>query len=50
MDDRFITVAIHTFDRAMALKSLLEREGLEVMLQNVNLTNPVIASGVRHCA
>ncbi|MEF2643545.1 MAG: universal stress protein [Paramuribaculum sp.] len=47
MDDRFITVAIHTFDRAMALKSLLEREGLEVMLQNVNLTNPVIASGVR---
>lgn len=47
MDDRFITVAIHTFDRATALKSLLEREGLEVMLQNVNLTHPVIASGVR---
>ncbi len=47
MDDRLITVAIHTFDRAQELKSLLEREGLVVTLQNVNLTHPVVSSGVR---
>ncbi|MDE6454044.1 MAG: universal stress protein [Muribaculaceae bacterium] len=44
---RYITVAIHTFDRALALRSLLESEGIEVMLQNVNLTDPTVASGVR---
>lgn len=47
MDDRLITVAIHTFDRAQELKSLLEREGLAVTLNNVNLSTPVISSGVR---
>ncbi len=47
MDKRLITVAIHTYDRAVALKSLLEREGLEVSLQNVNLQCPVVSSGVR---
>lgn len=44
---RYITVAIHTFDRALALRSMLESEGIEVMLQNVNLTDPAVASGVR---
>lgn len=47
MDDRLITVAIHTLDRAQELKLLLEREGIEVVLQNVNLTTPVVSSGVR---
>lgn len=45
--DRLITVAIHTYDRAIALKKLLEREGVSVTLQNVNLSQPVISSGVR---
>lgn len=44
---RYITVAIHTFDRALALRSMLEAEGIEVLLQNVNLTDPAVASGVR---
>lgn len=44
---RLITVAIHTYDRALALKSTLEREGLNVSLQNVNLDSPVVSSGVR---
>lgn len=44
---RFVTVAIHTFDRALSLRSLLESEGIEVVLQNVNLTDPTVASGVR---
>ena len=47
MEDRLITVAIHTYERAIALKSMLESEGIAVSLQNVNLSQPVIASGVR---
>ncbi|MDE5838558.1 MAG: universal stress protein [Paramuribaculum sp.] len=47
MEDRLITVAIHTYERAIALKSMLEGEGIEVSLQNVNLTQPVVASGIR---
>lgn len=46
-DDRLITVAIHTFDRAHRLKHILESEGVSVMLQNVNLTSPSISSGIR---
>lgn len=42
-----ITVAIHTYEKAIALKALLEREGLTVTLQNVNLEHPVISAGVR---
>ncbi len=45
--DRLITIAIHTFDRAHRMKSLLEAHGVKVALQNVNLTNPSISSGVR---
>lgn len=44
---RLITVAIHTYDRAVALKNLLEKEGIEVMLQNVNLEHPTVSPGVR---
>ena len=45
---RLITLAIHTYDKACALKALLEREGMQgVTLQNVNLSDPVVAAGVR---
>lgn len=44
---RLITVAIHTYDRALALKTLLENEGISVLLQNVNLEHPTVSSGVR---
>lgn len=44
---RLITVAIHTYDHAMRLRQRLEREGIEVTLQNVNLETPVVSSGVR---
>ena len=40
--DRFITIAIHTYDKAHELKTILECEGLEVVLQNVNLSTPVV--------
>lgn len=46
-DGRLITVAIHTYEKATALKTLLENEGVEAVLQNVNLSDPVISSGVR---
>lgn len=42
-----ITVAIHTLDRATELKALLEREGVDAVLQNVNLASPVLSAGVR---
>ncbi len=45
--DRLITIAIHTFERAHRMKTLLETHGVKVALQNVNLTNPSISSGVR---
>ena len=46
-EDRLITVAIHTYDHAVALKALLESEGVKAVLQNVNLSTPVVSSGVR---
>ncbi len=46
-EDRLITLAIHTYEKAVMLKSLLENEGIEVVLHNVNLIQPVVSSGVR---
>lgn len=45
--DRLITIAIHTYDHAISMKSLLERHGIEAVLQNVNLDHPVVSSGMR---
>lgn len=44
---RLITLAIHTYEKAIAVKSVLESEGIKVTLQNVNLEQPEIAAGVR---
>lgn len=44
---RLITVAIHTYEKAVALQSLLESEGIKVTLQNVNLNQPAVSPGVR---
>lgn len=46
-EDRLITVAIHTYEKAVMLKSLLESEGVPVVLHNVNLDQPIVSSGVR---
>lgn len=45
--EKLITVAIHTYEKALILKTLLEREGIEVVIHNVNLIQPVVSSGVR---
>lgn len=44
---RLITVAIHTYDRALRLKQRFEAEGIPTLLQNVNLESPAISPGVR---
>lgn len=44
---RLITIAIHTYEKALALRSLLESEGIHVELNNVNLETPGLSSGVR---
>lgn len=44
---RLITVAIHTYEKAVALRSLLESEGIEATLNNVNLEHPAVSSGIR---
>ena len=45
--DRLITLAIHTYEKAVALKLKLEREGIIAVLNNVNITQPSLSSGVR---
>lgn len=47
MEDKLVTVAIHTYERAVILKGILESEGIETYLHNVNLIQPVISAGVR---
>lgn len=45
--DRRITLAIHTYERALPIKNLLEHEGISVELNNVNLSAPEVSPGVR---
>lgn len=47
MEERFITVAIHTYEKAVALRALLESEGIAVEFRNVNISQPVVSSGIR---
>ncbi|MFR1236331.1 MAG: universal stress protein [Barnesiella sp.] len=46
-DDKLITLAIHTYEKAQIIKGILESEGIPVVIQNVNLVQPVVSSGVR---
>ncbi|MCH5327734.1 MAG: universal stress protein [Coprobacter sp.] len=45
--DRLITIAIYTYEKAQIIKGILENEDIPVAIQNVNLIQPVISSGVR---
>ncbi|MDE6693865.1 MAG: universal stress protein [Muribaculaceae bacterium] len=47
MAERYITLAIHTYEKAVALRTILEREGIVVEFRNVNIDRPVVSSGVR---
>ena len=41
MEDKLVTLAIHTFEKAQILKTMLETEGIEVYIHNVNQIQPV---------
>lgn len=45
--NRLITLAIHTYEHAVVLKSQLEQAGVTAVLHNVNLSEPVVSAGVR---
>lgn len=47
MAETFITLAIHTYDYAVALRDRLVASGIEVQLENVDICNPSPAPGVR---
>lgn len=44
---RFITIAIHTYEKAVELRSILESEGIEVSLQNIHTEHPQVPTGIR---
>lgn len=46
-EDKLVTLAILTYSKAQILKNVLENEGIEAYIHNVNLIQPVISSGVR---
>ncbi|MDR1332606.1 MAG: universal stress protein [Tannerella sp.] len=46
-EEKLVTLAIHTYEKAQILKTILESEGIDVYIHNVNLIQPVISAGVR---
>ena len=42
-----MTVAIHTYEKAQILKSVLEANGVDASIHNVNQILPVVSAGVR---
>lgn len=45
--ERFITLVIHTYDRAITLRKILESHGIKVKFENLVVSGTHIASGVR---
>ncbi|WP_329904761.1 universal stress protein [Porphyromonas pogonae] len=46
-ENKLVTVAIHTYEKAEILKTILESEGIEVFLTNINQLQPMVSAGVR---
>ena len=42
-----VTLAIRTYQRAQMIKTVLQEEGIETVIHNLNLENPEMAVGVR---
>lgn len=47
MEEKLVTLAIRTYQRAQMIKTVLEEEGIETVIHNLNLDNPEMAVGVR---
>lgn len=46
-ENRLVTVAIHTYEKAQILKTILESEGIESVIHGINLIEPSIPGSVR---
>lgn len=42
-----VTVAIHTYEKAQILRSILESEGIPAVIQGINIIQPVVPGNVR---
>lgn len=47
MEDKLVTLAIHTNEKAQILKKVLENEKIDVYINDVDLENPGVSAGVR---
>ncbi len=47
MEDKLVTLAIRTYQRAQMIKNILDEQGIETLIHNLNLENPEMAVGVR---
>jgi nucleotide-binding universal stress UspA family protein len=47
MEEKLVTLAIRTYQRAQMIKTVLEKEGIETVIHNLNLEHPEMAVGVR---
>src|SRR5690554_5653638 len=46
-DDKLVTVAIHTYEKAHILKSILESEGIPAVIHGIKMIQPVVPGNVR---
>lgn len=46
-DEKLVTVAIHTYEKAYILKSILESEGIPAVIHGIKMIEPVIPGNVR---
>src|SRR5690554_2588169 len=46
-DDRLVTVAIHTYEKAQILKTILESEDIQSVIHGINIIEPSIPGSVR---
>jgi nucleotide-binding universal stress UspA family protein len=47
VEDKLVTLAIRTYQRAQMIKTVLEESGIETVIHNLNLEHPEMAVGVR---
>jgi nucleotide-binding universal stress UspA family protein len=47
MEDKLVTLAIRTYQRAQMIKSVLTENGIETVIHSLNLEHPEMAVGVR---
>lgn len=47
MEDKLVTLAIRTIQRAQMIKAVLDENGIETVIHNLNLDHPELSVGVR---